>query len=50
LAPGETRRFEVTIEAHCDAASVAEAQRAIAAIQGSVAPEICPKPDPNWAA
>jgi hypothetical protein len=50
LSPGETRRFEVTIEAHPDAASVAEVQKAIASIQGSTAPEISPKPDPNWAA
>ena len=48
LAPGETRRFEVTIEAHADAASVAAAEKAVAAIQGGAAPEIRPQPDPNW--
>ena len=48
LSPGETRRFEVTIEAHADAASLAAAEKAIAAIQGSVKPEICQQPDPNW--
>jgi galactose mutarotase-like enzyme len=50
LAPGETRRFEVAIEAHPDAASVAAAEKAVAAIQGAVKPEICPQPDPKWSA
>jgi galactose mutarotase-like enzyme len=50
LAPGESRRFQVTIEAHPDAASVASAQRAVAAIQAGVTPEVCPKPDPHWSA
>jgi galactose mutarotase-like enzyme len=50
LAPGEKRRFEVAIEAHPDAASVAAAEKAVAAIQGNVAPEVCRQPDPEWAA
>jgi galactose mutarotase-like enzyme len=50
LAPGEKRRFEVAIEAHPDAASVAAAEKAVAAIQGNVAPEVCRQPDPDWAA
>jgi hypothetical protein len=50
LAPGETRRFEVTIEAHPDAGAVAAAQRAVAAIQAGVTPEVCAKPDPLWSA
>ncbi len=50
LATGETRRFEVSIEAHADAASVAAAEKAIAAIQGSVVPEVCPQPNPQWSA
>jgi galactose mutarotase-like enzyme len=49
LAPGETRRFELTIEAHTDATSLAAAEKVVKAIQGNVAPEICAKPDPNWA-
>jgi galactose mutarotase-like enzyme len=49
LAPGETRRFEVAIEAHADADAVTAAERAVAAIQGTVKPEICERPDPNWA-
>ena len=48
LSPGEKRRFEVTIEAHADAASLSAAEKAIAAIQGSVKPEICQQPEPNW--
>jgi galactose mutarotase-like enzyme len=48
LAPGETRRFEVSIEAHPDAAAIAAAEKAVAAIQDSVKPEICAAPDPQW--
>ena len=50
LQPGETRRFEVSIEAHTGAAAVAEAEQTIAAIQGSIAPEVCAEPDPEWSA
>jgi len=50
LAPGETRRFEVSIEAHADAASVAAAEKAVATIQSSVVPEICGQPNPQWSA
>ena len=50
LAPGELRRFEVTIEAHTDAATVAVAETAIAALQQTVAPEVCSEPDPCWSA
>jgi hypothetical protein len=45
LAPGETRRFDITIEAHTDAASVAAAEKAVAAIQGNVVPELCRERD-----
>lgn len=48
LAPGETRRFDVSIEAHTDAASVAAAEKAVAAIQGSTMSEVCRQPDANW--
>jgi galactose mutarotase-like enzyme len=48
LAPGETRRFEVSIDAHPDAAAVAAAEKAVAALQGSVKPEIRGEPDPQW--
>lgn len=50
LAPGETRRFDVSIEAHADAASLAAAEQAVAAIQGSAQPEVCRQPDANWSA
>jgi hypothetical protein len=48
LAPGESRTFEVTLDALSDAASVAAAERAIAEIQGSTRPEILAKPDVDW--
>ena len=48
LAPGETRHFEVTIEAHPDATALAAAERAVALIQGDVVPEIRLQPDPDW--
>jgi galactose mutarotase-like enzyme len=48
LAPGESRRFEVSIEAHADIAAVAAAEKAVAAFQGSVTPEICRQADPHW--
>jgi hypothetical protein len=50
LAPSESRRFEVAIEAHTDAASVATAEKAVAAIQGDVTPTILSQPDPHWSA
>jgi hypothetical protein len=49
LAAGETRRFEIAIEAHDDAAAVKAAEQAVAAIQGNVKSEICDRPDPDWA-
>ena len=45
VGPGETRRFEVSIEAHPDAASVAEAERSVATVQGTARPEICTQPN-----
>jgi hypothetical protein len=50
LAPEESRTFEVTIEAHADAAAVAAAKRAVADLQQAAAPEILPKPNPEWSA
>ncbi len=49
LEPGESRTFELTIEALPDAAAVAEAEAAVAKIQEGTAPEILAKPDPDWA-
>jgi hypothetical protein len=48
LGPGESRCFDVTIEAHPDAASVAAAEKAVAALQGPIKPEILGHPDPKW--
>jgi hypothetical protein len=50
LAPGETRRSVVMIEAHVNAAAVSAAERTVATIQGATVPEICTKPNPDWAA
>lgn len=48
LAPGESRTFEVTLEAHPTAASVQAAEAAIAKLQAGVKPEVLPKPQPGW--
>lgn len=48
LAPGESRTFELTIEVHPNAASVAGAAQKIAALQQGVTPTILPQPDPQW--
>jgi hypothetical protein len=45
LAPGETRHFQLTLEAHPDAASLAAAQSAVAAIQKGTVPEVHQQPD-----
>jgi len=50
LEPGETVRFELTLEAHGDGQAVAQAEAAIARLQQSAAPEICPQPQPDWTA
>lgn len=48
LAPGESRTFELTLEVHRTAESVAAAKQAIALLQQRVAPEILGHPDPEW--
>ncbi len=48
LAPGESRTYALTLEAHGDAASVEAARQAVAAIQGSVKAEILKQPKPEW--
>ncbi len=48
LQPGESRHFELTLEALPDAASVAAAKQAVAAIQAGKQPEILSKPHPEW--
>lgn len=48
LAPGESRTYEVTIEAHGDRAAVEAAEKAVAAIQAGATPDIRTQHDPNW--
>ena len=50
LAPGESRQFEITIEAHPDAVSVKAAEAAVAELQAGSTPEILEAPDPQWSA
>ena len=50
LAPGESRQFEIALEVHGDAASVAAAKEAVARLQAGVVPEVLEKPDPEWSA
>jgi len=50
LAPGESRTFEVTLEAHGDAAAVAAAKQAVAELQKAATPKILPQSDPEWSA
>jgi hypothetical protein len=50
LDGGESRTFELTIEAHGDAAAVSAAEQAVAALQGKATPEVCSQPDPHWSA
>lgn len=48
MGPGETRTFELALEAHPDAASVAAAKAEVAKLQGSRKPEVLTKPNPEW--
>jgi len=48
LAPGESRTFELALEAHADAKSVAAAKQEVAKLQGSHKPEVLTDPDPDW--
>ena len=48
LGAGESRSFELTLDALGDAQAVADAKAKVAAIQGSTKPEILTQPDPNW--
>jgi galactose mutarotase-like enzyme len=50
LAPGESRTFEVQIEVYADAAGVATAEQAVAALQRRAAPQVSDEPDPEWSA
>jgi len=48
LSPGERRQFELTLEVHPDAPSVAAAQQAVAKLQEGIVPETLPHTDPDW--
>lgn len=48
LAPGKSRTFELAIEVHATAESVAGAKEAIAALQKRVSPQFLSHPDPEW--
>lgn len=48
LQPGESRVFEIELTAHGDAASVAAAEKDVAAIQAETKPEILAQPNPEW--
>lgn len=48
LKGGEKRTIELTLQGHPDAASVAQAEKAIAALQGSTKPKIHDRPAKPW--
>ena len=50
LAPGSTTAFDLVLEVHQDAAEVAEQERAIAALQEGVEPQIEQHPREGWCA
>ncbi len=49
LQPGESRQFQITIEAHASAASVEVARAAVAKLQEGTEPQVCQQPNPDWA-
>jgi galactose mutarotase-like enzyme len=50
LQPGESRRFEIALEVHRDAAAVQAAAEAVAKIQQTCTPEVLDRPNPEWSA
>ncbi len=48
LQPGESRQFEITIEAHAASASVEAARAAVAKLQEGTELQICQQPNPDW--
>jgi hypothetical protein len=48
LGPQESRSFEITMEAHADAAAVAAAEQAVARLQAGTTPEVLGRPEPEW--
>lgn len=49
LAPGQSRTFELAMDVHPDAASVAAAEQSVARIRQGLTPQVLPQPDPEWA-
>lgn len=50
LPPGGKVAFDVRLQVHTDAAGIAEAEKAITALQGSTPPKIFDKPQKGWVA
>jgi hypothetical protein len=50
LAPGETKRFEVSITVHPDRASTSAAEQAIAEMAQQGAPKVFASPQVGWSA
>ena len=50
LPPGGTFTFDLGLEVHGDAASVAAAEQAVAALAGGAEPHIYDLPQPGWCA
>lgn len=48
LAPGESRRFEITLEVHPSAESVTSAIQDIRRLQEGTTPTLLSQPDPEW--
>ena len=48
IDPGQSRTFEMSLETHPNAASVAAAKQAIGELQRGTTPQILPKQDPAW--
>ena len=48
LGPNESRTFELSMEAHPDAASVAAAEEAVAKLQEGTTPKMLKQPEPEW--
>jgi galactose mutarotase-like enzyme len=48
VAPGETRRFEISLEVHSDAEALARVRDRIDRIQSAVEPRIFDQPRPTW--
>ncbi len=50
LAPGESRTFQIDIDAHADADAVAMAKQTVATLCEGITPEVLEQPDPDWSA